>query len=68
MVFVNHIRNGRKIIQKQRELQIRKLSGKFLPLDLYIKLDIIKKQQKTPVGELEIARKRLKEIKMMEAN
>jgi len=28
----------------------------------------IKKQQKTPVGELEIARKRLKEIKMMEAN
>lgn len=28
----------------------------------------IKKQQKTPVGELEIARKRLKEIKAKEAN
>ena len=28
----------------------------------------IKKKQKTPVEELEIARKRLKEIKMMEAN
>lgn len=28
----------------------------------------IKKQQKTPVGELEIARKRLKEIRMKEVN
>lgn len=28
----------------------------------------IKKQQKTPVGELETARKRLKEVKMKEAN
>ncbi len=28
----------------------------------------IKKQQKTPIGELEIARKRLKEIKIKEAN
>lgn len=28
----------------------------------------IKKKQKTPIGELEIARKRLKEIKMREVN
>lgn len=28
----------------------------------------IKKQQKTPVGELEMARKRLREIKLKEAN
>lgn len=28
----------------------------------------IKKQQKTPAGEIEIARKRLKEIKLQEAN
>ncbi len=28
----------------------------------------IKKQQKTPTSELEIARKRLREVKMMEAN
>jgi len=28
----------------------------------------IKKKQKTPIGELEVARKRLKEIKLKEAN
>ena len=41
MVFVSHIRNGRKIVPKQRESLRRRSSKTFLLLDLYIKVDII---------------------------
>jgi len=42
VVFANHTRNGRKIILKQKELLRWRLNRRFLPIDLYIKFDIIK--------------------------
>lgn len=42
MVFVNHIRNGKETARKRSELSKPKLPKRFLALDLYIKLDIIK--------------------------
>ena len=53
MVFVNRTRNGRKIIQRQREQLRRRSNRKFLPIDLYIKVDMISMVMKRKRDDLD---------------
>ncbi len=64
-----HIESGLWELRIRAGTNILRILYTFAKGRIIILLHIfIKKQQKTPVGELEIARKRLKEIKMMEVN
>jgi len=53
VVFVNRTRNGRKIIQRQREQLRRRSNRKFLPIDLYIKVDMISMVMKRKRDDLD---------------